>query len=239
MFIENLLPETLLNSYILKLLVASLLGAIVGFERDTRGRAAGLRTHLLVSLGAAVFMIISESLAVSYMHENADSVIRADPGRIAAQIITGIGFLGAGTIIKSGLSIRGLTTAASLWLTAGIGMSIGAGYYEIGLLATLIGLFALVVLDKIEEIYSKDYYRILEILTSNDTDTKEIIALVKRKKLKIIYLDKESNYNDNRLTLSFTLKMRHKDTADKLSHELIASIEQSGIKLYRVKWMHE
>ena len=126
-----IIPEYVLNSFVFKLVLASFLGAIIGFERDVHGRAAGLRTHLLVSLGSAVFMVLSESIAVSYSNQITYPLLRVDPSRIAAQIITGIGFLGAGAIIKSGMSIRGLTTAACLWLSAGIGMSIGAGYFGI------------------------------------------------------------------------------------------------------------
>ena len=87
---NTIIPEYLLNSYIFKLFVASLWGAFIGFERDLHGRAAGLRTHLLVSLGSAVFMILSESIAVSYSKHITDTLLRADPSRIAAQIITGI-----------------------------------------------------------------------------------------------------------------------------------------------------
>jgi putative Mg2+ transporter-C (MgtC) family protein len=103
----------ILNNYhevILKLVLAAFLGGIIGIERDKRGRAAGLRTHILVCLGSALFMIISTDIFKLYKAYNATSIIRVDPGRIAAQIITGIGFLGAGAIIRTGIDIRGLTT---------------------------------------------------------------------------------------------------------------------------------
>lgn len=183
-------------------------------------------------------MVLSESIAISSSTLFADSALRADPTRIAAQIITGIGFLGAGVIIKSGSSIRGLTTAASLWLTAGIGMSIGAGYFDIGVAATSIGLFTLVGLSKIEKIYPKDSYRILEILTSNDTDLSGLINLIKQKHIKIMHLDKERNYIENTMKASFTIKLHHKGITDKLSHELIANLEKSKIKLLAIKWSH-
>ena len=95
---------------IIRMLLASLLGGLIGLERDLHGRAAGLRTHLLVSLGAAVFTILSELVS----RNSAGTGIMTDPGRIAAQIVTGIGFLGAGVIIKEGVNVRGLTTAACL-----------------------------------------------------------------------------------------------------------------------------
>lgn len=239
MFIESILPEYLANSFIFKLLVACFLGAIIGFERDIHGRAAGLRTNLLVSLGAAVFMILSESIALSYSSQTANSFLRADPSRIAAQIITGIGFLGAGAIIKYGFSIRGLTTAACLWISAAIGMSAGAGYYDIGVTTTLIGLFSLTVLNKIENIYLKDSYRYLEIRTPNKTDVSILINIIKRKNLKIVFFDKERDYIENIMQVCFTLKLRHKDATDKLSHQIISDLEKSDIELYSIKWHHQ
>ena len=126
----------------LRLLVAGLLGAAIGFERELRDREAGIRTHLLVSLGSALFTIVS---AYGF-HEflvSGGNVVRADPSRIAAQIVTGIGFLGAGAIIREGLSVRGLTTAATLWVVAAIGMACGAGYYWPAAAAAVLTLFAL------------------------------------------------------------------------------------------------
>jgi putative Mg2+ transporter-C (MgtC) family protein len=127
---------------LLRLVVAGGLGAAVGFEREIRDREAGVRTHLLVSLGAALFTIVSAYGFHEFL-ASGDNVIRADPTRIAAQIVTGIGFLGAGAIIREGLSIRGLTTAATLWVVAAIGMACGAGYYWPAAAATVLTIFAL------------------------------------------------------------------------------------------------
>jgi putative Mg2+ transporter-C (MgtC) family protein len=127
---------------LLRLAIACALGAAIGFEREIRDREAGIRTHLLVSLGSALFTIVS---AYGF-HEflvSGDNVVRTDPTRIAAQIVTGIGFLGAGAIIREGLSIRGLTTAATLWVVAAIGMACGAGYYWPAAAATVLTILAL------------------------------------------------------------------------------------------------
>jgi putative Mg2+ transporter-C (MgtC) family protein len=127
---------------LVRLSFACALGAIIGFERELRDREAGFRTHLLVSLGSALFTIVS---AYGF-HEflvGGGNIVRTDPSRIAAQIVTGIGFLGAGAIIREGLSVRGLTTAATLWLVAAIGMSAGAGYYDGAIIATLGALLTL------------------------------------------------------------------------------------------------
>ena len=122
---------------LLRLSVAAGHGGAIGAERELRERQAGLRTHLVVCVGSALFTLVS---AYGF-HEFATS--RVDPTRIAAQIVTGIGFLGAGAIIRQGLSVRGLTTAATLWLVAGIGMAAGAGYYDAAVIATLGALFTL------------------------------------------------------------------------------------------------
>ena len=122
---------------VLRLAVAAVLGGAIGVERELRDREAGVRTHLLVSLGSALFTIVSAYGFHEFLTSGA-SVVRADPTRIAAQIVTGIGFLGAGAIIREGLSVRGLTTAATLWVVAAIGMACGAGWYWAAIVATLL-----------------------------------------------------------------------------------------------------
>ncbi len=122
--------------------LAAALGAGVGFERELRDREAGIRTHLLVSLGSALFTIVSAYGFHEFLTGSAN-IARVDPTRIAAQIVTGIGFLGAGAIIREGLSIRGLTTAATLWVVAAIGMACGAGYYWPAVAVTALTIFAL------------------------------------------------------------------------------------------------
>src|SRR5216117_3358988 len=125
-----------------RLALAAALGSILGFERELREREAGLRTHILVCLGSALFTIVSAYGFREFL-TSGDQVIRADPTRIAAQIVTGVGFLGAGAIIRQGLSVRGLTTAATLWVAAAIGIAAGAGYYPGAVLGTLVTIVAL------------------------------------------------------------------------------------------------
>ena len=128
---------------ILRLTVAAVLGGAVGLERELREREAGLRTHLVVCVGAALFTMVSAYGFHAFQVQAGTGVLRADPTRIAAQIVSGIGFLGAGAIIRQGLSIRGLTTAATLWLVAAIGMAAGIGYYDAAVIATLGALLTL------------------------------------------------------------------------------------------------
>ena len=133
-----------------RLAVAGALGATIGFERELHEREAGLRTHLMVALGAALFTIVSAYGFHDILGSSGPNVlVRLDPSRIAAQVVTGIGFLGAGAIIRQGLGVRGLTTAASLWVVAAIGMASGAGYWAGAVLATAIGLFVLWPLRRI------------------------------------------------------------------------------------------
>ncbi|HEX6702128.1 MAG TPA: MgtC/SapB family protein [Gaiellaceae bacterium] len=136
------LPALTWPEVLLRLALAAAFGAAIGVERELREREAGLRTHLLVSLGSALFTIVSAYGFREFL-VNGGAVIRADPTRIAAQIVTGIGFLGAGAIIRQGLAVRGLTTAATLWVVAAIGLASGAGYYSAAAIATVLVLLSL------------------------------------------------------------------------------------------------
>ena len=126
------------SQIILRLVLAAVLSGLVGFEREMHGRAAGFRTHILVCVGATLITMVSMYLAEIYQ-----GIATVDPSRIAAQIVTGVGFLGAGTILRSKASVKGLTTAASLWTVAGIGLALGCGFYQGALATTAIVLIVL------------------------------------------------------------------------------------------------
>jgi putative Mg2+ transporter-C (MgtC) family protein len=134
---------------LLRLAVALLLCGALGLERETRAEVAGLRTHMLVGLGAAVFTLLSAH-AVSDAESD-----RVDPTRIAAQIVTGIGFLGAGAIVREGFSVRGVTTAAALWISAAVGMAAGFGFYFGAVAATVVALIALVVFRQLRPLIAR------------------------------------------------------------------------------------
>ncbi len=138
----SVLPHLTWADNLARLAVAAGLGGAIGFERELREREAGLRTHILVCVGSALFTIVSAYGFEGFLNSG-EQVVRADPTRIAAQIVTGIGFLGAGAIIRQGISVRGLTTAATLWVSAAIGIAAGAGYYSGAVLATAVTLVAL------------------------------------------------------------------------------------------------
>ena len=108
----------------LRLVMACVMGGIIGYERQARHKSAGLRTNILVCLGACLVMLLSQSL-----YQDVEGKTNADPARLAAQVVSGIGFLGAGAIMKEGITVTGLTTAACLWVVAGVGLAVGAGFY--------------------------------------------------------------------------------------------------------------
>ena len=145
--ILNLLQSDDVNALnaVFKLTLSLLLGCVVGLERKRKGQIAGLRTFALISMGATLAMILSIYIPQEYM-----GLKNGDPGRVAAQVITGVGFLGAGAIIQMKGSVRGLTTAAGIWMVATIGMAVGVGMYLVSVIATLLIIFILVTLERYE-----------------------------------------------------------------------------------------
>ena len=125
---------------IIRLGSAAVLGGLIGFERELHGKVAGFRTHSLVALGSALIMLVSVHIFIMYQGS-----VSVDPSRIAAQVVTGIGFLGAGTIMRFPTGVKGLTTAAGLWTASGIGLACGLGYFRAAFIATAITLLVLVV----------------------------------------------------------------------------------------------
>ncbi|MCK5392754.1 MAG: MgtC/SapB family protein [Candidatus Omnitrophica bacterium] len=135
-----------LITIVIRLFISVLLGSLIGLERERKKGSAGLRTHLLVCMGSTLIMLTS-----IYMAEIYKNMGGIDPGRIAAGVVTGIGFLGAGTIIRSSEGVRGLTTAASIWVSAAIGLAVGCGFISGALIVTLISYLSLSFLKKIEK----------------------------------------------------------------------------------------
>ena len=138
-------PDVTVAGAIVKLVLSLTLGAIIGLERRRKGQIAGLRTFALISMGATLAMLISIYIPQEYL-----GLKNGDPGRIAAQVVSGVGFLGAGAIIQMKGSVRGLTTAAGIWMAACIGLAVGAGMYLISIIATLLIIFILVNIERIE-----------------------------------------------------------------------------------------
>ncbi|SHE68148.1 putative Mg2+ transporter-C (MgtC) family protein [Mariniphaga anaerophila] len=134
-----------------RFLISFFLGTLVGLERETHNQPAGLRTHILISIGSTMVMLISIFIPQTFTEFQ-----NGDPGRIAAQVISGIGFLGAGAIMKFGANVRGLTTAASIWVMAAVGLAVGAGMYTVSLIGVTVVLFALTAMDLFEKTFFKE-----------------------------------------------------------------------------------
>jgi len=157
----------LLPGYAGQLGMALLCGLLLGLERETKDKPAGLRTIILITLGSTVYMIVSGLIPL--VTEGPEDTTRADPSRIAAQVVTGIGFLGAGTIIQSRGTIHGLTTAASIWVAAGIGLCIGIGFPIVALGITLLVLLILVTLEPLgKRLHRRGEERYLKLVLPND-----------------------------------------------------------------------
>lgn len=156
--------------FALRLFVAGAMGVLIGLEREYRAKEAGYRTHFLVALGSALMMIVSQ---YGFAEVLKTDLIRVDPSRIAAQVVSGIGFIGAGTIILQKQIVRGLTTAAGIWATSGIGLAVGAGMYAIGIAATLLVLLGLETLS-----YFFKSIGLRNMMIDFSTDDKEAIKRI-------------------------------------------------------------
>ncbi|RLB71758.1 MAG: MgtC/SapB family protein [Deltaproteobacteria bacterium] len=216
-----------------RLVVACLCGALIGIERERHGRAAGLRTHLLVALGAATIMIMSLMIPELYLHGNdSSSIIRSDPARIAAQIVTGIGFLGAGAIIQTKRLIRGLTTAACLWIAAGIGMAAGMGMLFLAAASTVFSLLTLYALKWLEYTLPKDHYYSLELHCHYHPEALENIKrILTENGVKLIRLNFNHDKKKALLILNLELRLVGRQLPQKLLNQLDANQDILNISL--------
>lgn len=217
---------------LVRLSAAAVFGGVIGFERDVHGRSAGLRTHLLVCVGSALFMLVS--LSTPGFLEGTS--IRVDPGRIAAQIVTGIGFLGAGVVIKQGASVRGLTTAACLWVTAALGMAAGGGMYWVGAFVTALTVITLVGLNVFERAFRHDTYRHLTIATELGADVTRMLDAVRSTGVTVLACDVDRDYRAESLTARIDIRIFHRGTTDPVAQEILEAVQGTGIPLNRFSW---
>ncbi len=229
--------HSLFGSYelmvLLKLFLAGLAGGIIGVEREKHGRPAGLRTHLLVSLAACLMMVVSEAFYLKYGDLPQSSVVRLDPSRAAAQIITGIGFLGAGVILKEGITIRGLTTAASLWMAAGLGMAFGMGLLGPATIAMAIALCSLIWLKKLEPVIKKDRYLLFTVVAENRQGFYEALEQIfTEQNLRISDLESNLDLANHEICYAFTITKHHRRIGRELTN-IIA--EMQGVKRIKFK----
>jgi putative Mg2+ transporter-C (MgtC) family protein len=178
-------PDLATWEILVRLAAAAALGGVIGIERELREREAGFRTHMLVSVGAALFTVVSAYAWTDFTFSQASGVT-FDPTRIAAQIVTGIGFIGAGAIIRQGLTVRGLTTAATLWIVAAIGMACGAGFYWAAVIATAIALVGLGPLRMVSRsLLDRPHRRELQIELDAKASTASVLAALEQQGVSI------------------------------------------------------
>ncbi len=211
-----------------RLILAAILSGAIGFEREFHGRSAGFRTHILLCIGSTLIMLTS-----MHMFDLYSGRVVVDPGRIAAGVITGIGFLGAGTIMHFKSSIRGLTTAASLWVVAGIGLAVGSGLYFGAVVTTAITIVALMIFAKLEHaMIRKDWYKTIIIEAKEGVDQlRSVRGILEEWHAEITDFEIDHAKDSGNMLLKLGLKLKSPKHADQLVGD-IGSIK--GIN--SVKW---
>ncbi len=195
--------------FILRLLAATAMGAAIGLEREYHAKEAGIRTHILVAMGSCLFMILS---IYGFDTMLGRDHVSFDPSRIASQVVTGIGFIGAGTIILQKQMVRGLTTAAGLWVTAAIGLACGNGMYLIALTTTAIVLVSLGVLNIYLPYFSQKERTITFSIEDYDSLT-QLLENLKKEKIAIInyQMHRDAEENNGKMLVSIEVRMRKYD----------------------------
>ncbi len=203
---------------IFRIIIGALLGAMVGFERERQGQPAGLRTHIILVVGATLAMTLSINMAIQFN----PMVPNGDPARLAAQVISGIGFLGAGAILRYGSNIKGLTTATSLWTMAIVGLAIGAGHYLSGFAATGMILIALILLNVFEKHYIKTYTTMVLDVSAEDKETlpDEIRKTLHGIVSSMVATSIEKNLATKQIRLTYTIKLTAKTSIQNITETL-------------------
>ncbi len=218
---------------LIQLGLAILLGGLVGLEREIRGRAAGLRTMIIVCLGSTLIMIVSSQLANPFQTLEARAIIRLDPGRVAAGIVTGVGFLGAGVVLKLGDLVRGVTTAACIWFVAGIGIALGHKQYVLAIVSCACCVAVLWGVNYLDRLLPSRVYRRIEI-SATSANGQQILAhaktLFKTSSIQIMDVHARQDQNSGDTRLAFSIRTRQKlqslDVVDRLCQlEGVHSVE--------------
>lgn len=216
------------NEIIIRILLALIIGGLIGYEREVQNRSAGLRTHILVCLGATIVSLLqiqmgNQAIEMIAVNKELSSVINIDYGRLGAQVITGVGFIGAGAIIHNKGNIKGLTTAATLWIVACLGLAIGMGAYFISIFAAIVILVIVVFLKRIENKFiSKNVIEnfIIRYIKEGEIE-KEIEHFLERKKIKIKRIEYYYNAsNEKEINAKYMVLKPQKINFDKILEEI-------------------
>lgn len=218
-----MIPET---EIALRLLLAAVLGAAVGFERERDNQPAGLRTHMILVIGATLAMILSINVAAEH---------DGDPARLAAQVISGIGFLGAGAILRFGFNVKGLTTATTLWSMAIVGLAVGYGYYLISIGATILMLITLTLLNILEKKFVRT--NIIRHITIQASDNPGMVKTIRKTITKLaeqtVSFSVQKNLKSERVRIQIVAKVNKGEKMETLT-EAISSIE--GVRAIKIEW---
>jgi putative Mg2+ transporter-C (MgtC) family protein len=201
--------------------MAIVLGGVLGLERERHGRAAGLRTMILVCLGSTMIMVVSERIPAAFHGPGAEAIVRVDPGRIAAGIVTGVGFLGAGVILKLGDVIRGVTTSASIWFVAALGIVIGRGDYGLAVFATGAAVTVLWLFQFPERLLENQIYRTITLTVDSDRGSgllEEARRALEQEGMRL--MDLKASVHDT----TATLKLHVRTTQQLQAHRVVARI---------------
>lgn len=221
-------PEVNLTGAVFKLLLGFILGGAIGLERSRKGQIAGLRTFALIAMGATLAMLISIYIPQEYM-----GLKNGDPGRIAAQVVSGVGFLGAGAIIQMKGSVRGLTTAAGIWMAACIGLAVGAGMYLIAIVATVLIIFVLLNIETLEQ-RAKFMWeaKIIRVKARGIvSDLEPCRAIMKAHNVRTSDEFIKYDYSSNVTIINFLVRMRENDAVTPLFKELHDTLDAISISL--------
>jgi len=217
--LESILEQTHIDfpSIAVRLILSVILGCLIGWERESRRQPAGLRTHILICLGSTLLMIVS-----IYIPQTFQSFQNGDPGRIAAQVVSGIGFLGGGAIFKLGANIRGLTTAATIWAVAAVGLAIGAGAYLGAILATFLILFVLIIMNKVEnKFFPALSLKILQLnFSSSKIETDMVFSILEKYGIIVQSVNIAQSLNKKSTKMRFFIHVPNKLDLKKLYKEL-------------------
>jgi len=215
-FFNSYIPNNIEIAMIVRLLVSAVFGGIVGLERGSGDRPAGFRTHILVCAGSTLLMLVSLYGFDGFDAQPFEYPRNRDSARIAAQVVSGIGFLGAGTILHEGITVRGLTTAASLWIVSAIGLAVGAGMFTLGGVATLITLITLVTFhtwEKRFQLSGRADRKFIRVVADADGNiVSELVSYLDAHQIKLKNLNIRNSPETNRVTLDIYLKMDASNT---------------------------
>jgi putative Mg2+ transporter-C (MgtC) family protein len=216
---------------IARIAMAALMGGIIGYERDLHGRQVGLRTHLLVGMAAGTFMIVSTHF-VYFQNYGPNPPVEVDASRIAASVVSGIGFLAGGAILKTGLTIQGLTTAAGLWLVTAIGLCAGGGMYVESVAVTMMGLIALTLLRRFEEKNDRLMHRHVSLeLDDNPQAIPDLMTAMSKLNALVTHFNYQKEISDRLVKIDFDARFPESVGADSFIRTLE---EQPGLKRIQV-----